>query len=746
MTPTLTPTPIPVFDDSKPALALMKNRLTTGNTFVCALSEAGGARCWGSNDFGQLGDGTKTQRSTPVDVSGLEAGVAALAAGRQHTCALLESGAVKCWGDNQAGQLGDGTTTGSSRPVAVTGLERGVTAIAAGDLFTCALTSRGGVKCWGDDEQQQLGGPGWYPHSVGPVDVAGLAGGAVAIAAGGGHACALTGSGGVKCWGENGSGELGRDPLPTPGFAASSGVVDVPGLGGGAVAITAGYSHNCALTAAGSVKCWGDNYFGQLGTGPIRMSAAPIDVAGLSSGVAGIAAGTFHTCAWLKAGGLKCWGSDLGGRPVAPPADVTVLDEGVQAMAWGEDYSCALTDSDQVKCWGSNTNGVLGNGSAGEGSVQPVGVQGLSAALPTPTPGPALTAAPLALLPQPRSPLVMGDYWGCALTGKGGVQCWGDNTDGQLGDGSLTNSSAAVDVDGLGSGVTAIAAGDWHACALLQDGRVKCWGANNSGELGNGTFVDSPTPVNVAGLAGPAVAIAAKASQTCALLEGGAVACWGSLINPQNHQRGADNVYRPSAKPVQVTGLDHAGVVAIAVGDTQDCVLTDAGGVHCWGWDDANLSFFSQDVAGFTGDVVAIASSAHNFCALTGAGGVKCWGSFNDEGALGNGTRAPGSVSSAGDVVGLNSGVQAVSMGPGDTCALMNTGTLKCWGANSYGELGDRPNYESAIPVDVTVLQDRLVAVAVANGAICALTESDRVKCWGRSRGGLSTRRRSKIV
>jgi len=359
-----TPVLIPVMNTPE-ALPPLLNiaAIAAGYVHTCALTGGGGVKCWGSNWNGELGDGTTIDRHTPVDVSGLASGVSAIAAGGNHTCALTGGGGVKCWGRNDYGQLGDGTTTDRYTPVNVSGLASGVSAIAAGSNHTCALTAGGGVKCWGNNWDGQLG-DGTTIERHAPVNVSGLASGVNAIASGKDHTCALTAGGGVKCWGYNSNGQLGDgttiDRL-TP--------VGVSGLASGVSAIAAGGHHTCARTTGGGVKCWGYNSNGQLGDGTNIDRYTPVDVSGLASGVSAIAAGQSHTCARTVGGGVKCWGNNFQGQlgdgttiDRHTPVDVSGLASGVSAIAAGEIHTCARTTGGGVKCWGSNGYGQLGDG------------------------------------------------------------------------------------------------------------------------------------------------------------------------------------------------------------------------------------------------------------------------------------------------------------------------------------------------------------------------------------------------
>jgi alpha-tubulin suppressor-like RCC1 family protein len=267
-------------------------------------------KCWGYNRLGQLGDGTTTDHLVPVDVSGLANGVSAVAAGKYHSCAMTAEGGVKCWGFNILGQLGDGTAGDRNVPTDVSGLASGVSGVAAGGDHTCAVMDTvrgGGLKCWGNNGSGQLGNGTTDKHTT-PVDVSGLASGVNVIAAGGFYICAVTNGGGLKCWGINIAGQLGDGT--TAGHAIP---MDVSGLVSGVSAVAAGDSHTCAVTAGGAVKCWGSNGSGQLGDGTTSSRSVPVDVSGLASGVTAVAAGDGHTCAVMDAvhgGAVKCWGSN----------------------------------------------------------------------------------------------------------------------------------------------------------------------------------------------------------------------------------------------------------------------------------------------------------------------------------------------------------------------------------------------------------------------------------------------------
>ena len=348
-------------------------RIATGYGHSCAITTGGGLKCWGANGNGALGNGSVTQSAIPVMVSGLNSGVTAVAAGNGHTCALTSAGAVKCWGNNTYGQLGDGTTAMKTIPVDVVGLGSGVKAIAAGLYHSCALTTAGVVKCWGSNGQSQLGG-GTSNSSI-PVTVSGL--GTVAeIALGGYHSCAVTTSGAAMCWGYNYYGQLGDNTTVTKATP-----VQVIGLGSGIKSMAAGVEHTCALNTSGGISCWGANGYGRLGNGTSTASNSPVAVTALASGVVAITAGSYHTCAVSTGGAMTCWGYNLYGQVgdnttvnKLTPIAVNGLGAGVTSISAGFNYTCALVGNG-AKCWGANGNGQVGDNSTAQRNV-PVNVYG----------------------------------------------------------------------------------------------------------------------------------------------------------------------------------------------------------------------------------------------------------------------------------------------------------------------------------------------------------------------------------
>ena len=345
---------------ANPAQAAMPTALVSGYSHHCALTSTNGVLCWGGGTLGQLGNGVLANSLVPVAVNGLSSGVTALAGGYQHSCALLGNGTVQCWGRNEFGQLGNGAKTNSATPVVVSGLS-GVVAIAAGFSHSCAVLASGAAKCWGLNSTGALGdGTNTSPRLT-PVTVVGMSG-ATGISAGNAHSCALLGSGRVQCWGANGYGQLGNG-TGTSSFTR----VDVIGLLD-AQSVQSGQHHNCVKTTAGAVKCWGFNGHGQIGNDTTTNAFSPVTV--LSSGVVQVNthSGGFSSCARLADGTALCWGnngfaqlgtSSAGNKTL--PTPVAIISTPMTDISVGGSSGCALV-AGGAQCWGNNSVGQHGAG------------------------------------------------------------------------------------------------------------------------------------------------------------------------------------------------------------------------------------------------------------------------------------------------------------------------------------------------------------------------------------------------
>lgn len=691
-------------------------KIATGGGHTCAVTTAGSVKCWGWNQFGQLGNHSNRDKGTPIDVEALNSGVSDISAGFYFTCVLTTSGGVKCWGRNDSGQLGNNSSLPNSNVVDVVGLGSGIAAISAGSDHACALTTGGGVKCWGSNQYGQLGNNSTTNSST-PVDVSGLDSDITAIGAGSGYTCALNGAGMVKCWGRNEVGQLGN------GNTSESHLpVDVTGLSN-VLAIGTGAAHTCAKTNS-DVKCWGWNLYGQLGNNSTTNSSTAVDVSGLGSDIKAIGAGAEHSCALNNSGALRCWGSNrygqLGNNSEANssiPVNIGALGNNVKAISLNY-HNCAVMTTGTVNCWGWNSSGQLGNDTPGN-SRKPVDVSGLTSG---------------------SKGISVGYSHTCALTAINGAKCWGWNVYGQLGDGSVLDRKTAVDVNGLTTGVSAVSAGHAHTCALLATSGVQCWGDNSFGQLGNSDTIQNNLPVAVNGLSSGVSAVSAGGYHTCALLISGGVKCWGAN---QAGQLGDGSTISRTV-PVDVQGLT-SGVVAISAGENHTCAVLAAGGVKCWGVNQAGqLGDGSKitravpvNVSGLSGVASVVAGNSHTCAQLTN-GGAVCWGD-NSFGQLGDGSTSKHTTSVS--VTSLGGDVTALMLSDTATCASVqgNDGNnlVKCWGDNRVGQLGDESTNDSTQPVVVSNLST--VSAVSANGFHhCVLTGGGGIKCWGsNSRGEL---------
>ncbi|MGK4006934.1 hypothetical protein WMF31_30205 [Sorangium sp. So ce1036] len=709
-----------------------------GHNATCALLEDDALKCWGSNNYGKLGLGrglpywtTVGSRSSEMgdDLPAVDLGTGLFATrvaiANDHMCALLNTGEVKCWGDNEDGNLGlmsgdpgsPAHTTdrgdapgemGDDLPVVYLGLDRTAKAITAGYNHTCVILDTDEVKCWGGNEAGELGlgdtnergNDANEMSTLATVDLGlSLTGDhtAKAIAAGGNHTCVVLDDDRIKCWGSNSSGELGYEDWNQRGHTAASMGDGLPYVDVGTdidsedplipLSIVAGGDHTCVIDSGKRwIKCWGSDHDGRLGVG------IPTDDGrrGDDSGEMGNA------------------------LPYTPAGSQTA-----QGLSVGRNHACAHLTTGGVKCWGYNASGQLGledNVSRGDQPYE-MGVYLSNTLIGDVT------------------SVMAGSHFSCALkllpsSSQTGITCWGANYVGSLGTGNAATlgdnagEMASLDFIHLGAErtVTSASVGNGHACAVLDDGSVKCWGFNGSGQLGlgdkdnrgdgSGEMGDALDAIDL----GPdrtAKAVSAGGGHTCALLDDDTVKCWGE----NNHgQLGlGDESDRGDA-----LGEMGASLPTVPLGDGRTAKAISAGYDHT--------------------------------CALLDNNAVKCWGK-NGYGQLGLGHTndmgdGPNDMSMLPTVhLGPGRTAKAVSAGEDHTCALLDDDTIKCWGRNDRGQLGlhdtsprgiGTGQMGSLLPrVDLGFGRTaRAVVTSVTSPVTCALLDTNQIKCWGENLSG----------
>ncbi len=646
--------------------------VAAGNNHVCAVAVGGDVFCWGSNDWQQLGivspqtekPGLRIQPfPVPVRVDALPGPAIAVGAGSEHSCALLEDRTVWCWGANRTGALGRGNIEDVPElPAVVPGISD-VADLAIADDTSCVRHTTGAVACWGEGGTGHLGDGTDITRGT-PKVIPDLI--ADALTLGGDHACALVG-GRYTCWGANpygqhgdGSDQGGRIPKPLS-------LVD------GFVAITAAFDHTCALRDDGTVFCWGANFEGNLGDGTEQARSSPVEVDN-GGAVAAVAAGLYSTCAIRVDNRVECWGwgsrGAVGdGRSASATARRVELDASM--VAANRYHTCAVVAGGNVECWGLNDAGQLGDNTQTLRTVPVMVARKWTADVQLVT---------------------VGDHHSCALTTTGEVWCWGENNDGQLGDG--TDQQSFVPVQAQVGPMTTVDAGDFHTCGIRAgDSRVLCWGYNELGQLGNGSTVGSKMPVEVIDGTGTPISatqLVVGENSGCALTAGDDVVCWG--LNNRG-QLGVTGGNRDNA--TLVPGVTGDGLVG---GANAVCVTDSNPTPLCWGANDDRI--LDPD----DGDVLAPRrhTNPNGFVMsrATACGSDGCWGG-NFLGQLGDGTFQ--FHSSPVPISGVPSAPTAFAPGYDHTCALVGS-EVYCWGDNLYGQLGSGIRTRALEPVGVVGL------------------------------------------
>jgi len=801
-TTTTTPVSTPVAVYTAGALSgLTLIQISAGQDWTCALASTGAAYCWGNNSIAvsgdtiDLGNNTNTASSAPVLVSG---GLffTQISVGGDFACGLTSAGVAYCWGNNRSDQMGNGGGMASIVPgaVTVTGVLSGLTLtqIDAGSSYTCALASTGAAYCWGLGTSGQLGNSASTTSSRAvAVTASGVLSGVtlVQITTGGTSTCALGSSGAAYCWGAGDSGQLGNGS--TTAIQNTAVAVTATSTGMPLTQITAGTSFACAVDVTGAAWCWGLGTPGdQLGNNLNASSSTPVAVTatGVLAGVIlfQISSGQVATCAQGTTGAFYCWGTNTNsqlGNASTTSSDVPVTVAGIvpgaptSVAAFPASTTAAVYWVTPASLGTGTLTGYLATASPGGATCTTTTalsctITGLAngttytiTVIARTTDGNSANSTAATVTPWPPGAIAAGGRESSCTIYSGKAYCWGDDSDGELGNGVTTATAqltpVAVSTGGVLAGVTLtqITMGYWHVCALASTGAVYCWGYDVDGELGNGTTSSTPSNVPVLVSGGLTFTqISAGQYSTCGVTSAGAVYCWGL---GSSGQLGVSGSTASSSTPVAVTttGTALAGrtIVQVAAGYYHTCALDNTGLVYCWGTDtygqlgNNTTSTTAQPaatavyttgtpMAGRT--IVQITAGGQHTCALDSIGLAYCWG-YGTNGQLGNSTTTsaqsvPVAVYTAGALAGVT--LATISATEFHTCALGSTGLAFCWGYNADGRLGTNNTTTTSVPAAVYTggaLSGRtLTQVGAGDQDSCALDSAGIAYCWGNDGNG----------
>ena len=732
--------------------------------------------------------------ASPASAANWSGHWSAVDAGDGTTCAI-DGGAVWCWGLNDHGQLGNGSTENSAVPVAVdtTGVLAGLTMaqVSVGTNVTCAIDVAGGGYCWGlgtAGAGSGLLGNGSTSESHVPVAVStsgALAGAAISqISVGSYHSCAVTAAGAVVCWGLNLYGALGNGGLPGTSSTVPM-AVDTSGVLSGLTmsAVSAGEHVTCASNSLDALFCWGRNNLGQLGTGTQPMNSSypvAVDMSNVpvGNGFTGFGVGKGFVCAVDTDGSVWCWGDDSGGAlgngsgdassgiPVA--VDVTGVLSGrhVVEIGVGELHTCVRSTGLLLSCWGDGASGQLGNGfSAMFQSPSDVVTTGLLA-----------SSSPLSIS--------AGSAASCAVLADSSIGCWGSNAFGQLGSAAAVKSEVPVAVgtpDTTPTGLVAAAGNSsatvsWNPPDYDNGSVITGYTASASAVLDSGPYVCSvAAPLvecTIHGLTNgttyhvTVTAIHANTSTTTsAAVDVTPVTVPSAPLAP-TVSAGLERILvswvPPNTGGTAITGYTATATLTGQAADPSDPTCTTSTQLSCAivgltngasyslrvratnavgvGLDSAATSGTPKGVVR-TGTWNQVAASATQTCALDGSGRPWCWGSsYRGDGSVGM-TALPTPVLLAPDLAGEV--FTSISVGKFGVCGLLQSGGAACWGSSSLGQLGNGTNgglvvstVASRVSTGVLPAGRTLTKISAGYAHVCAIDSAYSAWCWGYGAGG----------
>jgi alpha-tubulin suppressor-like RCC1 family protein len=672
--------------------------IACGDSFTALILADGTVRTFGSNLSGNLGVNDGTDRSTPVQVFGISSSATAVACGGYMTAVLLADGTLRTFGQNASGNLGVNNTSPQYTPVQVFGISSSATAVACSQGHTAVLLADGTIRVFGDNTYGQLGIDVNGGTRQTPVQVTGLTS-VTAIAtsrrSSGGGTAVLLADGSVRTFGRNANGQLGV------GDTASrlTPVQVVTGFSSVLGKVAGGRNYTAVVMGDGTVRMFGRNNNGQLGLNDTTSRLTPVQVFGISSSATAVAGGHYHTAVLLSDGTVRTFGNNDNGNlginvsagSRQTPVQVFGISSSATAVAGGYYHTAVLLVDGTVRTFGGNNNGQLGINVSGGSRETPVTVLNITSA----------------------TAIASGLYHTAVILADGTVSTFGYGNRGQLGNNNTSTRQTPVQVFGISSSATAVACGWYHTAVILADGTVRTFGGNFDGQLGVNDTTDRQTPVTVLNITS-ATAVACGRSHTAVLLADGTARTFG---NNSNGRLGIGVSGGTRQTPVQVFGIS-SSATAISCGNYTTIVLLADGSVRTVGRNSANGSG-QLGVADTVDRLIPVkvgvsenkvlACGSYNTAILLVDGTVRTFGG-NGTGQLGVNDRT--NRSTPVQVFGISSSATSVACGRYHTAVLLSDGTIRTFGRNDYGQLGDNTTVNKLTPVQVFGISSSATAVA----------------------------------
>jgi alpha-tubulin suppressor-like RCC1 family protein len=685
--------------------------VSAGKAHSCGVKSDGRLFCWGSWFDGRLGaTWTSNLRDTLLQEETAATDWLSVSAGGAHSCGVKSNGKLLCWGKNDHGQLGDGSTTERAKPTEVESGDLTWASVSAGHEHTCGVTLDHRLYCWGNDYPANLaterGTSPLSPSEVVPADDDWLT-----VSVGSTHACAIKTDRRLFCWGRNnhaqiGNGERTNAYIPTQEASAGTDWVTV----------SAGDEYTCGVRANGSLFCWGSNGW-RLGDGTGAERTSPTEVATAARDWIGVDAGWRGTCGVKSDGRIFCWGPDRSltlddVATTSPGKLVQVSDgDGFTSVVVGGTHACGTTKERGLICWGRQSL-PLGHG----------------AERPRLSPSEVVTAA------NDWKSVTAGGGHACAVKNDGRLFCWGSAI---LGVESGLSRHQPVQEGTGASDWASVSTSASHTCAIKTDGRLYCWGFNTMGEVGDGTTEMRRTPTQESSASSDWMAVATGGGQSCAIKVDGRLYCWGRNERGQVGDGTRVDRLTPTTVDTELPGWE-----SIALGSSHSCGKKTDGTAFCWG---ANYTGAvgdgttterlvpTQEATGET-DWSSLAAGYSRTCGVKNDGRLFCWGS-----------RAHTFDASPQDVR-YDTAPQLESMGArdwtsvtlavGHTCGVRRGGRLSCLGDNSSGQLGDGSTTDRLSPARESTAAWSWDHASVGDGFTCARKINGRLACFGDGSSG----------